>query len=538
MLGWRSSVLLLTILLMLPLLAVFNSWLSPQTDTWSHLADTVLSDYVINSLLLTLGVGVGVSLVGTGAAWLISQFDFYGRNKLHWLLILPMAIPAYIIAYTYTGMLDSSGFIQRGIRDTFSVSYGEYWFPDVRSLPGAIVMMILVLYPYVYMLALNAFKEQSKSLYESSKMLGLTDTAHFFRVALPLARPGIATGASLAMMEALADYGTVQYFGVNTFTTGIFRTWFGMGNQAAAAQLASVLCTFVFALIWLEGYSRRKRKYFSSSAQQSVMARRTLSKKRQWGVIVLCSLPFLLGFAIPALQLLFWAVSHWQENYDQAFVQLAVNSFILAAVAALVVTAVALFLSYAKRLIPRKDVQGATRLASMGYAIPGAVVAVGAMVPLIWFDIQIDSLMQSLFGISTGLLLSGSLFALVFVYTIRFLAVAIQNSDGGLSRIKPSMDASAKMMGLTARQVLVKVHVPMLKGSLLSAFILVFVDVLKELPATLILRPFNFNTLAVRAHELASDERLVDAALPAIAIVVVGLVPIALLAKKMDEPLS
>jgi iron(III) transport system permease protein len=517
------------------LLAVFNSWFEPQIDIWAHLVDTVLTDYIVNSLLLTVGVGIGVTVVGTGTAWLVSQFNFWGRNKLQWLLILPMAMPAYIIAYTYTGMLDSSGPVQGFVRETFELSYGDYWFPEVRSLTGAIVMMTLVLYPYVYMLTLNAFREQSQSLYESSKSMGISGWGYFVRVALPLARPAIVTGASLAMMEALADYGTVQYFGVNTFTTGIFRTWFGMGNQAAAAQLASILCTFVFILILLESFSRRKRQYFHSGIGQRTVTRRKLSKKHQYWVMGLCFVPFLLGFIMPFFQLLYWSISHWRENFDDAFIELAYHSFLLAASAALVVTLIALLFSYSKRLLPKKDILTATRVASMGYAIPGAVVAVGVMMPLIWFDIQFDGVMQSLFGVSTGLLLSGSLFALVFAYSIRFLAVAIQNSDGGLSRIKPSMDASAKTMGLNLRQVLLKIHVPMLKGSLLSAFILVFVDVLKELPATLILRPFNFNTLAVRAHELASDERLVDAALPAIAIVIVGLIPIILLARKMDE---
>ena len=538
MLSWRASVLVLAALLMLPLLVVFNSWFAPQIETWVHLANTVLSDYVVNSLLLAMGVGAGVSLIGTGAAWFISQFEFYGRNRLQWLLILPMAIPAYIIAYTYTGMLDSSGPLQVFIREAFTLGYSDYWFPEVRSLIGAIAMMTLVLYPYVYMLALNALKEQSQSLFESTRTMGVSGWAYFFRVALPLARPAIVTGASLAMMEALADYGTVQYFGVNTFTTGIFRIWFGMGNQDAAAQLASILCTFVFVLILLESFSRRKRRYFSSGVQQRAITRRVLSKKHQYWVLGLCMTPFLFGFVVPSLQLLYWAISHWQVNFDDAFIELAYNSFLLASSAALVVTLIALFLSYSKRLVAKKDVEIATRVASMGYAIPGAVVAVGAMLPLIWFDTQLDSVMRALFDISTGLFLSGSLFALIFAYAIRFLAVAIQNSDGGLSRIKPSMDASAKIMGLNARQVLLKIHAPILKSSLLSAFILVFVDVLKELPATLILRPFNFNTLAVRAHELASDERLVDAALPAVAIVVVGLLPIIILAKKMDESLS
>ncbi len=520
---------------MLPMLVVFYSWTNPQVEAWKHLTETVLSDYVIHSLILAAGVGIGVSAIGTGSAWLISQFDFYGRKTLQWLLVLPMAVPAYIIAYTYTGMLDFAGPVQSAIRESFDLSYGDYWFPEVRSLPGAIVMMSLVLYPYVYMLALNAFREQSQSLYESSKTLGISGRRYFFRVALPLARPAIVTGASLAMMESLADYGTVQYFGVNTFTTGIFRTWFGMGNQQAAAQLASLLCTFVFVLILLERFSRHKRRYFNTGTQQRVVQRRAMSPKFQWIAAVLCFLPFLFGFVAPSLQLLYWSISHWQQNFDDQFLTLAFNSFMLAAIAALVVTFIAVFVSYAKRLVVRKDVQIATQLASMGYAIPGAVVAVGAMLPLIWFDTQFDSFMQNLFGISTGLLLSGSLFALVFAYSIRFLVVAVQNTDDGLSRIKPSMDASARTMGLSPKQVGIRIHLPLLRGSLLSAFILVFVDVLKELPATLIMRPFNFNTLAVRAHELASDERLVDAALPAMAIVIVGLLPIYLLTKKMDE---
>lgn len=532
---WRWSVLIPALLLALPVLVIFTSVLSPQPDIWLHLRQTVLADYVINSLLLAAGTGMGALLLGTSSAWLISQYQFVGRRYVQWMLLLPLAVPAYIIAYTYTGMLEFSGPLQTALRNQFSWRYGDYWFPEIRSLGGAIIMLSLVLYPYVYMLARTAFREQSASLLEASRTLGLSPRRHFWQVALPLARPAILTGTALAMMEAFADYGTVQYFGVATFTTGIFRTWFGMGNQVAAAQLAAMLTSFVLLLLLLERWSRRKIRYYHQGQQHSTAALRQVSKVRQLVLLLLCLLPIFWGFVIPAVQLISWALANYQVTLNQQFAQLVWNSFSLAAMAAAISVVLALLFAYAKRLGKDALVQTPVRVAALGYAVPGTVIAIGVMLPLAWLDGRIDLLAEQWFGIRTGLFFSGTVFALLLAYSVRFLAVSLHSVEAGLERIKPSMDNAARSLGYKPLQVLGKIHVPLLRGSVLSALLLVFVDVLKELPATLILRPFNFNTLAVRTYELASDERLADAALPALAIVLVSLLPVILLARSVDS---
>lgn len=532
---WRWSVLLPALVLALPVLVIFASVFKPQTEIWLHLRQTVLADYVLNSLLLAGGTGVGALLLGTSTAWFVSQYQFVGRRLLQWLLLLPLAMPAYIIAYTYTGMLDFAGPLQSLLRELTGWRYGDYWFPDIRSLGGAILMLSLVLYPYVYMLARTAFYEQSASLFEASRTLGLTPRRHFWNVALPLARPAILTGTALAMMEAFADYGTVQYFGVTTFTTGIFRTWFGMGNQLAAAQLAAMLTGFVLVLLLLERWSRRKIRYYHQGQLSQAASRRSLSRGRQLGLLVVCILPVLFGFIIPAVQLCSWALSNYQVTLNQQFATLVWNSFTLAALAALIAVLLALLFAYGKRLRRDALVQAPVRVAALGYAVPGTVIAIGVMLPLAYLDGQIDLLAERWFGVRTGLIFSGTLFALLLAYSVRFLAVSLHSVEAGLERIKPSMDNAARSLGFTPLQVLKKVHVPLLRSSVLTALLLVFVDVLKELPATLILRPFNFNTLAVRTYELASDERLADAALPALAIVLVSLLPVILLARSVGS---
>lgn len=531
---WRWAVLLPALLLALPVLVIFASLLTPQTDIWQHLRQTVLADYVLNSMVLAGGTGLGALFIGTGTAWLVSQYQFVGRRYLEWLLLLPLAMPAYIIAYTYTGMLDFAGPLQSLLRELTGWRYGDYWFPEIRSLGGAVLMLTLVLYPYVYMLARTAFREQSLSLLEASRTLGLTPRQHFWQVALPLARPAILTGTALAMMEAFADYGTVQYFGVATFTTGIFRTWFGMGSQLAAAQLAAMLTGFVLMLLLLERWSRRKVRYYHQGQRSLAGLRRQLTLPKQLLLLVVCLLPLLLGFVVPALQLCHWALSNYQLTLNSQFASLVWNSFTLAALAALIAVVLALLFAYGKRLRRDVFVQAPVRLAALGYAVPGTVIAIGVMLPLAYLDGQIDMLAERWFGVRTGLIFSGTLFALLLAYSVRFLAVSLHSVEAGLERIKPSMDNAARSLGCSPLQVLQKVHVPLLRGSVLTALLLVFVDVLKELPATLLLRPFNFNTLAVRTYELASDERLADAALPALAIVLVGLLPVILLARSVE----
>ena len=531
---WRWAVLLPALLLALPVLVIFASLLTPQTDIWQHLRQTVLADYVLNSMLLAGGTGLGALFIGTGTAWLVSQYQFVGRRYLEWLLLLPLAMPAYIIAYTYTGMLDFAGPLQNLLRELTGWRYGDYWFPEIRSLGGAVLMLTLVLYPYVYMLARTAFREQSLSLLEASRTLGLTPRQHFWKVALPLARPAILTGTALAMMEAFADYGTVQYFGVATFTTGIFRTWFGMGSQVAAAQLAAMLTGFVLMLLVLERWSRRKVRYYHQGQRNLGGMRRQLTLPKQLVLLAVCLLPLLLGFVVPALQLCHWALSNYQLTLNSQFASLVWNSFTLASMAAVIAVVLALLFAYGKRLRRDVFVQAPVRLAALGYAVPGTVIAIGVMLPLAYLDGQIDLLAERWFGVRTGLIFSGTLFALLLAYSVRFLAVSLHSVEAGLERIKPSMDNAARSLGCSPLQVLQKVHVPLLRGSVLTALLLVFVDVLKELPATLLLRPFNFNTLAVRTYELASDERLADAALPALAIVLVGLLPVILLARSVE----
>jgi iron(III) transport system permease protein len=512
----------------LPVIIIVSYLVQADGALWQHLLDTVLNDYLINSLLLLLGVGTGVILLGVPTAWLTSMCSFPGRRWLSWALLLPLAMPAYIIAYTYSGLLDFAGPVQTWIRDLTGLSYGAYWFFEIRSLGGAIIMMSLVLYPYVYLLARAAFLEQSVSSIEVGCSLGYSRWQALWKLALPMARPAIIAGLSLALMETLADYGTVQYYGVSTFTTGIFRTFYGYGDTAAAAQLAASLLAFVILLVLLERYSRRRARYHSAAESRARADLIPLSGSKAIMACVICFSPLMFGFIIPATQLLLWAVFE-AEPLGWDFVGLAWNSFSLAFLAAIIAVILAIILSYAKRTKPIKPVRTVLAMAGFGYALPGTIIAIGVLIPLAWLDHRLIDIFGSLGWDSPGLLLSGSLVALLFAYTVRFLAVAIGSVQSGLEKIKPSLDHVGRSMGNSPLDILRKIHVPLMRSSILTAVLIVFVDVLKELPATLILRPFNFNTMAVRAYELASDERLVDAAPASIMIVLVGLIPVLML---------
>lgn len=525
----NTSILLIALVISLPVLIVAGFAFVPANEIWTHLANTVLRDYISNSLALMLGVAIGTLLLGVSSAWLTAMCQFPGRRYFEWALLLPLAMPAYIIAYTYTGMLDVAGPVQSHIRALTGWAYGDYWFPEIRSLAGAMAMLSFVLYPYIYLLTRAAFLNQSLCVLDVSRTLGNNTWQTFFRVALPLARPAIAAGLSLALMETLADYGTVQYFGIATFTTGIFKTWFGLDNVAAAAQLAAVLLVFVTVLIFTERYQRKKSRYHHTSQRHQALKRIQLNKGRGLAAFSLCLIIFCLGFGLPVGQLIFWFFTTSESILDAHYIALLKNSLTLASITAIIALGVALLLGYGKRLRHHKIIKAAITVAGMGYAIPGAVIAIGVMVPFAWFDQWLDSTLTQSLGISSGLLLSGSIAALIFAYIVRFLAMSLQTVESGLGRIKLSMDEAAQSMGLSGIETIKRVHMPMLKGSLLTAILLVFVDVLKELPATLILRPFNYNTLAVRAYELASDERLIDAAPAALTIVIIGLIPVILL---------
>lgn len=531
--GWLKGVsIALSVVLALPIFVVLSHVFLGDLSVWQHLANTVLWDYVQNSLILMVGVALGVLLLGVPTAWLTSVCEFPGRRWFAWILLLPLAVPAYIIAYTYTGVLDYAGPVQSLIRQWTGLGYGEYWFFNIRSLGGAVIMLVLVLYPYVYLMARTAFLEQSSNTLEVSRTLGYNHKQSFFKLGLPLARPAIVAGLTLALMETLADYGTVQYFGVSTFTTGIFRTFYGFGESAAASQLAAILLLFVSVLIMAERYSRRKIKYHTSSLHKASQRKIPLHGWRGALAFTVCLVPVVLGFVLPFGQLLYWSIFE-SIGFDQGFLELAWNSLYLAATAAVIAVFFALILAYANRLYQSKVVASAVSVAGLGYALPGTIIAIGVIIPFAWMDHRVIDWSKALLDVNPGLLFSGTLFALLFAYTVRFMAVSLGAVQSGLGKIKPSFDMAGRSMGLSPLQVLQRIHFPLLRGAVLTALLIVFVDVLKELPATLVLRPFNFNTLAVRAFELASDERLADAAPASIMIVLVGLLPVILLSRSI-----
>ncbi|MDX2242716.1 MAG: iron ABC transporter permease [Leptolyngbyaceae cyanobacterium bins.302] len=555
--GWTIAVLAIAALVAAPVLVILAGIFTNSSETWNHLAATVLSTYITNSLLLLLGVGAGVLAVGVSTAWLITMCRFPGRRVFEWALLLPLAAPAYLLAYIYTEWLAFYGPVQTLLRGWFGwESVQDYWFPNVRSREGAIVMLILTLYPYVYLLARTAFLSQSTYMLEASRNLGCSPWRSFFTVALPLARPHIIAGLSLALMETLNDFGTVQYFGVDTFTTGIYRTWFGMGERPVAVQLSAVLLLFVLGLIVLERWSRGRAKFYQTANTIHQLSSYPLSGWRAIAAVLTCLLPILLGLVIPGGVLLKMALepasssdSDAESDYGSSdfsagdgttsgvpeFWNYAHHSFILALLTAAIAVVLSVLLAYGLRLFPKSITRLATQVSIMGYAVPGSVIAVGILVPLGLFDNAIDGWTRSTFGFSTGLLLSGTIVALVYAYLVRFLAVSFSSVDASLANIKPSLDDAARSLGHTPTSTLVRVHAPLMWGGMLTAAMLVFVDVMKELPATLIVRPFNFDTLAIRVYNLASDERLQEAAAPALAIVLVGLVPVMLLSWQLGR---
>lgn len=517
-------------LVALPVLAVVLEIFKPdREDVWAHLAETVLADYVFNSIALAVGAGLGAAFLGVGAAWVVAMHRFHGRGVLEWALLLPLAMPTYVIAYVYTDLLQFPGPVQTALRETFGWERGDYWFPDVRSLGGAIVVFSLVFYPYVYVLARAAFLERSGSLVEAARSLGMPTGRAFFRVALPMARPAVAGGVALVVMESLAEFGAVSYFGVPTFTTGIYRAWYAFGSPVAAAQLAAALLGVVALVLLLEKLSRGRARFHETSHRLPILPQ--LSPGRTALAWLACLLPLAGGFLLPTLLLLNMAVTEGDVQFGEKYLTLAGNSFTLAMTASVLAAVLALFLAYAERMHPGPLMAVAKRAASLGYAVPGTVIAVGALIPLTAMDHALILYMRDHYGTTLGLVLTGSVIALVFAYIARFLAVALNAVESGMARIRPSIDDAARSLGAGRRTLLTRVHLPMLASGILSAVLLVFVDVMKELPATIVLRPFNFETLATQVYILAADERLSEAATPSLAIVAVGLIPVMLLSR-------
>jgi iron(III) transport system permease protein len=528
--GARSSglsrvSLFVALLIALPVLAVVSSVLEGGGDTWVHLAETALARYVGNTALLLAMVAWGVVSMGVLTAWFVTAYRFPGRRILEWALVLPLAMPAYIMAYAYTDWLQFAGPVQSSLRALTGWQAREYWFPEVRSLWGAAAMLSFSLYPYVYLLARAAFLEMPGSMLEAGRLAGYGGVRRFFRIAVPLARPGIAAGAALALMETLADFGTVSYFGLEVFTTGIFKAWMSMGDTVAARQLSTCLLGFVVLVILLERASRGRAAYHSTGTRQAPRAL-TLRGAKAAIVFAASAAPVLFGFVLPAGLLGWLLLGDPSARWNPRMLGVVGDSLMIAAVTAFIAVALAVLMAYAARLSRARAVLAANRFASFGYALPGAVIAVGVLVPLGRLDNLLADALEQWLGIRVGLLLTGTIAALVYAYLVRFLAIALQTVEAGLAKVTPSMEDAARSLGRTPGATLASVHAPLLAPSLATAALLVFVDVMKELPASFALRPFNFDTLAITAYNLAKDERLAEAALPSLVIVAAGLLPL------------
>jgi iron(III) transport system permease protein len=527
---WTLLVAALAAVMAVPLVTILVLSLNVQENVWPHLMRTVLPGALADTALLLAGVGAITLAVGTGTAWLTTMYRFPGRGLLDRLLVLPLAMPTYIAAYCHVELLDFSGPVQSALRGLFGWHTAkDYWFPEVRSLPGAIMVLSAVLYPYVYLSARASFVQQSICVLEVARTLGRTSVGAFRAVALPLARPALAAGAALALMECLNDLGAVQYLGVPTLTVSIYTTWLQRSSLAGAAQISLVALLFVAALLAAERAARGRSQFHHTTGRYRSIPFSDLEGWRGLAAAACCALPVLIGFIAPFSVLIAQGIAHHSDAFAAGFWLAARNSVFIAAVAAVSTVLIGLALAYARRLAPSLLVRSVVRAAGLGYAMPGTVLAIGLLIPLAAFDNRVDATLRSLIGVSSGLLLSGSLFVVVLAYSIRFLAVSLSALEAGFERLSPNLDAVARTLGETSLSVLWRVHVPLLVPALGAAALLVFVDGMKELPATLLMRPFNFETLATHVYSYAGLEQFEQAALGALTIVVIGLVPVLLL---------
>lgn len=529
--GWGPvRALAIAALTLIPLLVVLASFLDPQPEAWSHLAAYVLPGVLWNTGVLIVGVGLGVLLLGVPLAWLTAVCDFPGRKFFSWSLMLPLAMPAYVLAFVQVGLLDFTGPVQTQLRIWFGSSH---WFPPIRSTGGVVLVLTLAFYPYVYLLARNAFITQGLRAVEAAQALGYTRAQAFWRVALPMARPWIAGGMTLALMETLADFGSVSIFSFDTLTTAIYKAWFSLFNLPVASQLASLLVLFVLVLAGIDQRLRQNRRY---AAKNYSPVRIGLSGGARWAASLYCAAVLAMAFVVPFIQLMVWVHSVWQEDFDGRYPIFLLHSMWLAGLAALAVTVLGLILSAIRQHHRDALTQWLVRLATLGYAIPGTVLAVGVFVPVAWLDNQLITLAGWL-GWETSQILKGSMLVMLLALSARFLAVAYQPIDAAMQRITRNQGNAARSLGLSPRQVLMRLQLPMVRGGLLTAALIVFVDVMKEMPITLMTRPFGWDTLAVRVFEMTSEGMWDRAALPSLAIVLAGLIPVILLVRKSESGL-
>jgi iron(III) transport system permease protein len=529
--GWQWLVMLVALLVLMPLSVLFLAWLEPAWDIWRHLQQTLLSRLLLNTFQLLVGVSIGTLLLGVGLAWLTGACDFPGRRHFSWTLLLPLAMPTYVLAFVFLGLFDFSGPVQTQLRAWFGPGV---WLPEMRSAGGVILVMTLALYPYIYLLSRNAFRTQGKRALEAAQSLGCSPTAGFFRVVLPMARPWIAGGTALVLMEALADFGAVSIFNYDTFTTAIYKAWFGFFSLPAAAQLSSLLVALVFGLIVLE-QQLRKRMRFSQSRLAPQAERIQLHGWHKWAATVACSGVLGIAFVLPTLQLLRWSLEIFHQEFNRRYLDLLGHSLLLGLSAALLIVTVALLIAYCGRRHNDRLTGSMIRISTLGYALPGTVLAVGIVIPLAGMDNLLIDLARSLLDIEMKPLLQGTVFVMLLAYLIRFMAVGFKSIDSAMHRVTTNIDEASRLMGLRGPRLLWRIHLPMLRGGIFTALTLVFVDVMKEMPITLMTRPFGWDTLAVKIYELTSEGEWERAALPALTLLLSGLIPIVLLMRGADE---
>nr|PZN83944.1 MAG: iron ABC transporter permease [Pseudomonadota bacterium] len=528
--AWTITAALILCIMLLPVVTIAILALTPTDNIWPHLVSTVLPRALRETILLLIGVGVLTLVIGTATAWFVTMYRFPGRALIDRLLVIPLAMPTYIVAYCYGDLLDYAGPVQSWLRAVFGwTSMRDYWFPEIRSLGGGVLVLSLVLYPYVYLTARASFVQQSVCVLEVARTLGRTALGTFWAVALPLARPALAAGVALALMECLNDIGAVQYLGIETLTVSVYTTWLQRSNLGGAAQLATVMLLFVAALFAMERLARGRGRFHHTTGRYRSIPFSDVEGWRGYLAAAICALPFIFGFLVPFAVLIGPTIRFGLKADLANFWRTAGNSVILSVLAALLAVSCALMMAYAQRVASNRFTRPAVQMAGLGYAVPGTVLALGLLIPLARFDNAIDALAREWLGVSTGLLLSGSIVAIVLAYTIRFLAVSLGSVEAGLHRISPNLDAAARTLGQTSLQTLWRVHMPLLVPALGAGGLLVFVDSMKELPATLLLRPFNFDTLATAVYNYAALEQFEMAAPGALTIVAVGLIPVLLL---------
>lgn len=534
--GWTLGAVVIAAVVLAPILSIFWMALTPTENIWPHLMATVLPRYLGTTLMLMAGVAVLTAAMGTGSAWLVSQYRFPGRDWLAHALLFPLAIPAFVGAYALVDVLDYAGPVQSALRATFGwTTARDYWFPEIRSLPAAILVLSFALYPYVYLLARAAYREQSGRAYEVARALGCGPWGLFLRIGWPLARPAIAAGVALALMETVADYGTVLHFGVQTLTTGVFSTWLNGGNAGGAAQIAGVILVLILLLVGLERAGRGGARFHRLGRGAQAVEPQAIAGRKCWYATVLCLIPFAGGFVLPVSVMLVHAAKAPGGWLAPGLMDALKNTLIVGGLAALVTVGAAIFLVYALRMKGSTAARTLLPLTLIGYAAPGAVLALGLLLPLAALDHRLADTILALTGWDPGLMITGTAFALGLAYMVRFFGIAQGAVDAAFGRVSPSLAMAARSLGRSASGTLVTVYLPLIRGSVLTALLVVFVDCVKELPATLLLRPFDYNTLSTRVFELASLERLSEAAPAALLVMAVGLVAVAILARDQRD---